>query len=71
MPRVQFESKEDAIRGLYFLVTRGEVACRPDNVYIISDWLLDALEDGGIPFRLLSGRISSDGAPKGKKPAHE
>ena len=61
MPRVQFESQEDAIRGLYFLVTRGEIACRPGNVYIISNWLLDELEKSDIPFRVLSGRINPDG----------
>ena len=68
MPRVQFESREDAVRGLYFLVTHGEVACRPNNVYIISDWLLDELEESGIPFHLLSGRINSDGTPERSKP---
>ncbi|MBM3239497.1 hypothetical protein FJZ31_24655 [Candidatus Poribacteria bacterium] len=71
MPRVQFESREDAIRGLYFLVTHGEVACRPNNIYIISDWLLSDLEKSGIPFRLLSGRINHDGARKRSKSRHE
>jgi len=71
MPRVQFESREDAIQGLYFLVTRGEVACRPNNIYIISDRLLSELEESDIPFRLLSGLINPDGARKRSKSKHE
>ena len=52
MPIIKFD-KENAVRGFYFLSTIGQIACYPNDVYVISEALLRQLKRSEIPFEVI------------------
>ena len=60
MPIIKF-GEENAVRGFYFLSTLGQIACYPNDVYVISETLLRQLKRIEIPYEVIKKKNRREG----------